>query len=440
MRRRQITGRWHSAALVRVLVVAGLAVLVGVVYVVLVLGGGSLIGQTQSPNLALSVVATATVALLINPAQQALERAATRLVHRTAVAPYDVLAQFAESATSGYDAAEVPSRMARLLAEGTGAAWAQVWLSVSGRLTLAATWPSNKVGDRTPPVTEGTGQEDGSRPGRRELPVRHGGEILGVLRFEERPGLGLTPVEERLAGGLAAQAGLVLRLAGLRAEMEVAHADLVARAAELRNSRGRLIAAQDHERRRLERDIHDGAQQHLVALVVNLRLAQTVAARSPARASGILAEQATATRAAIETLSLLSRGIYPHLLSDKGLVPALTSAVAASAIATTLEAKGVDRLPATLEAALYFCCMEAVQNAAKHSAAQRVTVTLQGEGKGCRLVVSDDGSGFEPAGLPDTSGSGLLNMRDRIDAVGGTLTVASAPGSGTTVTALVGAG
>ena len=114
--------------------------------------------------------------------------------------------------------------------------------------------------------------------GRRALAVRHGGHLLGVLRLQERPGVALTAVEERLFAGLAAQAGLVLRLVGLRAELEDRHEELVARAEELKASRERLIETQDAERRRLERDIHDGAQQHLVALTVNLRLAQTIAA------------------------------------------------------------------------------------------------------------------------------------------------------------------
>ena len=137
----------------------------------------------------------------------------------------------------------------------------------------------------------------------------------------------LTAVEERLFAGLAAQAGLVLRLVGLRAELEDRHEELVARADELKASRERLIETQDAERRRLERDIHDGAQQHLVALTVNLRLAQTIAARSPERVASVLAEQADAARVAIETLSSLSRGIYPRLLADEGLVPALRFAV-----------------------------------------------------------------------------------------------------------------
>jgi signal transduction histidine kinase len=245
-------------------------------------------------------------------------------------------------------------------------------------------------------------------------------------------------VEERLFAGLAAQSGLVLRMVGLRAELMDRRAVLVARADELQASRERLISTQDAERGRLERDIHDGAQQHLVALAVNLRLAQKIAVRSPERAARVLSEQVDAAGLAIETLSSLSRGIYPTLLSDEGLVPALLSAVATSPIPVTIEATGVGRPAATVEAALYFCCMEAVQNAAKHSGARSVSVRLGADGDQWRLTVTDDGSGFDAAAAGAVgTGTGLVNMRDRMDAVGGTVTVGSRSGSGTTVTAVV---
>lgn len=250
--------------------------------------------------------------------------------------------------------------------------------------------------------------------------------------------MALTAVEERLFAGLAAQAGLVLRMVGLRAELEVRRVELMAQADELQVSRQRLIRTQDAERRRLERDIHDGAQQHLVALAVSLRLAQRMAVRSPERAARVLAEQADAADVAIETLSSLSRGIYPRLLSSEGLVAALLSAVGTSPVPVTVDAIGVGRLPAAVEAALYFCCMEAVQNAAKHSGARSVSVRLAANRDRWLLIVEDDGGGFDqaPAGAAGT-GAGLANMRDRLDAVGGTVTVGSVPGSGTTVTAVV---
>ena len=260
------------------LVLAGLAIFVGGVYVVVVLGGGMLIGRTSSPSLALSVLATAIVALAFEPVQSRLERLAADLVRGGKPSPYDVLSRFSETVTGSYASEELPARMAKVLADGTGAEWAQVWLSVNDQLTLAAIWPPDAdTSDDTPPGAH-------EPAGRRALEVRQAGELLGVLRLQERERQPLTPVEERLFAGLAAQAGLVLHGARLRAELSLRLDELSARAEELRVSRERLVDTQDAERKRLERDIHDGAQQHLVALAVNLRLAQTLARRSPERA------------------------------------------------------------------------------------------------------------------------------------------------------------
>ena len=349
-----------------------------------------------------------------------------------------MLSRFSESMPEEESTEDLPARMARLLAQGTGARWAQVWVSVAGRLTLAATWPAGVDVNKTPPGLLPEAR-DAAGPGLRALAVMHGGESLGVLRLQERSGLPLSPVEERLFTALADRAGLMLRLVGVRAELELRHGELLDRADELSASRRRLIETQDAERRRLERDLHDGAQQHLVALTVNLRLAQSLSSSSPLRARALLGLQADAAMVAIDTLSSLSRGIYPRLLSEQGLEAALQSAVATSAIPVTMIADGMPRLPAAVEAALYFCCMEAVQNAAKHSGASTLAVRLSDDAGMSQLVVSDDGTGFSQTGAQST-GAGLANMRDRMDAVGGTVTVTSRAGSGTTVIALVDSG
>jgi signal transduction histidine kinase len=403
-----------------VLVALGLATFVAGVYGVIVLGGGVLVGRTEAPSTALSVLATAAVALSFAPVQGLLERLARRTRGGSAATPYDVLSGFSSSVAGGAPAEELPHRMAMLLAQGTGAAWAQVWLRVSGRLVLAATWPADSAGT-----------------GGRALEVRHGDDVLGELRLHERPGVPLTAVEERLFSGLAAQAGLVLRLVARRAELEGRRTELTERGEELKASRERLIQAQDAERRRLERDLHDGAQQHLVALAVNLRLAETIARSSPERAATVLAGQVAPAAEAIETLSALSRGIYPRLLTEEGLIPALRSTTRASAITVSLSGQDVDRLPSPVEAALYFCCVEAVQNAAKHSGAKHVSVELTEDPGSWRLTITDCGTGFEraPGGL--LPGAGLTNMHDRLDAVGGSASVTSSPGRGTTVAAVV---
>jgi signal transduction histidine kinase len=403
------------------LVAVGLTVLVVSVYVVVVLGGGALVGRTSSPDLVLSVVATVVVALVFDRAQSRLTRAAARLVYREATPPEVVWERFSTTVAGTHPAEELPERMARVLAEGTAARAAEVWLTTPGHPTLAATWPRTAV-----PSQEGD-------PGRRALPVRHGGETLGSLVVQERAPL--TAVEERLFAGLADQAGLVLRGARLRADLERRATELALRAEELRESRRRLVDAQDERRRALERDIHDGAQQHLVALAVHLRLAQTVSARSPERARELLEAQQEAAQDAIETLAQLSRGIYPPALTGRGLPAAVEAAAATSPVPVDLRADGVGRYPPPIEAAAYFTCLEAVQNAVKHAGATSIGVELRGDPDTLALTVTDDGSGFDTAAA--RTGAGLTNLRDRVESVGGTLTTDSAPGRGTRVHAVL---
>ena len=208
----------------------------------------------------------------------------------------------------------------------------------------------------------------------------------------------------------------MLRGAQLRAALAQRLDELSARESELRRSRERLVDAQDAARRRLERDIHDGAQQHLVALAVNLRLASGLATSAPERAEALLATQVQAADDAMATLLGLSRGIYPPMLAEAGVAAALR-AVAGDAVEVV--ERGVGRYPAEVEAAAYFCCLEAIQNAAKHAGAATVHVDVDRDVAGLALTVTDDGSGFDPGAV--SSGSGLANMRDRIDSAGGTL-------------------
>jgi signal transduction histidine kinase len=405
-------------------------VTVAAVYIVVVMGGGMLIGHTDSPQVGLSVLATAIVALGFEPLTSRLEAAAKRWLRAGRPAPYDVLSQFSESLIGDADAgeqADLPLRMARLLAEGTGAKWAQVWLVVADEPELAAAWPVEN-GSREHGLEE-------SEPGLRSLDVTLSDARLGMLRLQEQHGEPLSPVEERLFAGLAAQAGLVLRGAQLRAELAHRAKDLAVLANDLQASRRRVVDAHDSERRRLERDIHDGAQQHLVALVVNLRLAQTLTARSPDRAGAVLAEQGDAVDSAITTLVELSRGIYPKILAEDGVAAAVSSVVSTSGIRVAVLDRGIGRHPEELETAVYFWCVEAVQNAVKHAAASRVDVELAIAGGRLSLLVRDDGDGFDvPAVL---AAGGLGNLRDRVDSVGGDLVVRTNDSGGTDVIASV---
>jgi signal transduction histidine kinase len=423
--RRKSRREWLAS----VLVLVGLLAFVVLVYVVIVLGGGALVGRTVAPDVALSVLATAVVALSFDRVQSTLVERVSRALHGGQPAPYDVLRQFSGTVTGTYAAEELPARMARVLADGTGAVWSQVWLVVGQRLRLAATWPPDSNGQETEEVLG-----EGDAPGRRSLEVRHDADLLGVLVIQERDQVPLTSVEERLFSGLASQARLVLRGAQLRAELKQRAAELSARAEELRHSRQRLVDAQDRGRRTLERDIHDGAQQHLVALSVNLRLAQTLASTAPDRADTLLVAQEQAAADAIVTLRELSGGIYPPLLADGGLVAALQAAVENWPGTLELTAHGVDRYSRPVEAAAYFSCLEALQNAVKHARAAVIHVDLSGDENGSLAwVVTDDGPGFDPATVSDDGG--VANMRDRVEAVRGTLTTTTTP-RGTTVRAM----
>jgi signal transduction histidine kinase len=421
--------RIPEARLESMFVTAGLIAFVAVTYILVVLGGGALIGHTSSPDTRLSIVATLVVALGLGPMQTYLQSLARRVLDGGRELPYEVLSRFSGAVTRSEEE-DVPATMARVLAQGTGVAWAQVWLLVGHAPVLAATWPEGAAGGQLRPLTGGREPD-----GQRTLLVGLGGETLGALRIQERPHQPLTPVEERLFDGLAAQAGLVLHGERLRTQLARRVDELSARADELRASRGRIVEAQDAGRRRLERDIHDGAQQHLVALAVNLRLAQALAASAPDAATGVLAEQVAATDAAIQTLVDLSQGIYPAELSEHGIGQALAAATRAAPLAVQVVDRTHGRYEPATELAVYFCCLEAIQNAVKHAGGTHVRVTVEEEHGQLVAAVRDNGAGFD---LPHTlGGSGLGNMRDRLDTVGGWLVVESAPGSGTVVTARV---
>ena len=428
--RRRSRREWLATAVV----LAGLLAYVTLVYAVVVLLGGALLGRdASSPAVALSVLATAVVALTFDRMASTIDEFASRAVHGGQPAPCDVLSQFSDTVTGRYAAEELPSRMARVLAMGTGARWTEVWVVVDDRQALAANWPPTAPVDPDDPPLETNAR------GRRVQPVRHRDELLGVLVVQEREQLPLTSVEERLFAELADQAGLVLRGARLRAELERRAVELSARADELRLSRQRLVDAQDNERRALERDVHDGAQQHLVALAVNLRLAHTLATGSPDRAATLIAGQETAAEDAVETVLQLTRGIYPPLLAEDGLEVALRAALGNSPVPVELAAQSVGRYPPSLEAAAYFCCLEALQNAAKYSGGSRIRVELRGAADGSLTFgVEDDGAGFDPATI--RAGSGLTNMRDRLDAVDGTLEMTSSPTAGTRIAGRIPAG
>ncbi|MDQ3209818.1 MAG: sensor histidine kinase, partial [Actinomycetota bacterium] len=204
---------------------------------------------------------------------------------------------------------------------------------------------------------------------------------------------------------------------------------------ELRASRQRLVAAQDEERRKLERNIHDGAQQQLVALGVKLRLADTLVDRDASKAHEMLAQLQSETQGAIEDLRDLARGIYPPLLADRGLQAALEAQARKAVVPTTVRVDGVGRYPQDVESAVYFSVLEAMNNIAKYAEAAGIEISLAQRNGSLEFGVRDDGRGFDIAAT--SQGTGLQGIVDRIDAIGGTLVIESSPGVGTSVSGSV---
>ena len=386
---------------VRKAVVLGLlAVFISVVYGAIVGGISALVSSASSA--ALSFVAAAILAVSFQPARDRARKVADRLVYGDRATPYEVLAEFSDRVGEAYASEDVLSRMAAVLKDGTGATGARVLLRVGPGEHEAA-----RVGDLT---------DDEFR-----ADVIHQGEILGALAVSMPASDPVNPAKQQLVEDLASQAGLVLRNVRL--------------IEELRASRQRLVAAQDEERRKLERNLHDGAQQQLVALAVQLKLLEQTAGKDPSRDQQLAAKLGSQATAALEDLRDLARGIYPPLLADKGLAAALENQARKAAVPTTVETDSVGRYPQEIEATIYFCTLEALNNVAKYAEASRAVVRLSQRNGHIEFAVEDDGQGFDPSA--GTYGTGLQGMADRLDAVGGELRVESAPGSGSTITGRV---
>ncbi len=403
----------------KTVVYAALAVFATVLYLGLVVGVGTWIGRGSS---FLTMVAAVIVAVTFQPARVRVNRLANRLVYGRRATPYEVLSAFSERVGGAYADEDVLPRMARILGEGVGAERADVWLAVGGELRDLAVWPPDGepfhpivlAGDPLPPI-----------PGAdRAFPVEQSGELLGAIAIRKSASDPISPSDDKLIADLAAQAGLVLRNVRLSEELR-------ARFDDLKHAQRRLVSAQDQERRRLERNIHDGAQQQLVALAVKARLARSLAERDPVRAAEMLGQIEGETQAALDDLRDLARGIYPPLLADKGLVAALQAQARKTVVPTEVSADGVARYPQEVEAAVYFSVLEALQNVAKYADASGVVGTLAEADGQLRFEVRDDGRGFDPAATG--YGTGLQGIADRLAALDGELEVRSSPGAGSAI-------
>jgi signal transduction histidine kinase len=412
-----------SRALLFTLLSAG----VTAVYAAIVLGLGTLVGSGSNP--ALTVAAAVVIALVFQPLRQRASRLANRLVYGHRATPYQVLSDFAADMAGQLDLGEALDRMVSLLAGASGASRVEAWIRVGGELRPSAIWPGGLMPSGTARLD---GTADGAvglpvlgpeNPGTRVVPVRHGNDLLGAISLTKPREEALTSAEDSLLQHLASQAGLVMRNAQLTAELR-------ATIDELRASRRRLVEAQDAERRKIERNLHDGAQQQLIALAIQLGLLAE-AADDPGLIRQAIPDLKAQLSAALDDLRALARGIYPPLLADQGLVAALRSQVNRSPVPVVLEADQVGRYSPDAESTVYFCALEALQNVAKHARATRAVIRLSGSGDGLDFSISDDGAGLPASGL--RTGSGMQGMTDRLAAHGGTLDVRSEPGQGTTI-------
>jgi signal transduction histidine kinase len=412
------------------------------------------LSQLDRPNILLGVlVAMILVIALATSAAAAVTR---RRKEAASLSAIDfVRSSFASQLSRGVPMDELLLQMVEALRDGFRLDAAELWLCDGGSLRLAAAEPSAPMkaipispAEETiaanahvssaawakvwlPALLEGREQAT-----LRVAPVSNGGQLFGlVVAQRARKSESLAAEIDVTLDEVARELGVALKKAHLDSSLQDSLEQLRQQAAELQASRGRLVAAADAERRRIERNLHDGAQQHLVALSVKVRLLEQFAERDPARAKSLMNQLQEDVGSAIEELRSLAHGIYPPLLSSAGLAVAMSAACRRAPLPATVEADGVGRHAPEIEAAVYFCCLEAMQNAAKHAGPGATARVRIWEDAGSLLFeVCDDGAGFETNGLAD--GAGLTNMRDRLGAVGGTLRVQS-DGHGTRIHGVV---
>jgi signal transduction histidine kinase len=438
--------------LVQVLSVAGFTAVVAAIYLVIVLGIGTRPSDSGDREiLGLSMLAAAVAAVGYVPARERLVASATRFVYGAREAPDETLRTFGSRLTRAIPMDELLLQLAESLRKTMALSSAEVYTGTGDVLERVAAVPD--TGPRSVVVTareravvtragvSGNAWASVWLPalldGRTQVqvriaPVSHAGELLGLI-IAERPAAAdaFSEEDDRVLTELARQVGLAVHNARLDTELQTTLDELRKQADELRQSRARIVASGDAERRRLERNLHDGAQQHLVAMAVSLRLTRDILAEDPEGAAEMLDQLTGDVKDTVQELRELAHGLYPPLLADSGLGEALRAAGNRNPLAVTVVSDGIGRYPLDVEAAVYFCCLEALQNAAKHAPQARVQVRLWEESGGLLFSVSDDGPGFDPAVA--RRGHGFINMADRLGAIGGTVRWESQPGQGALV-------
>jgi signal transduction histidine kinase len=442
-------GPWGGRVLVQMLAIAGFTLVVAAIYLVIVLGIGTPPHDPADREvLGLSMLAAAVAAIGFLPARERLVASATRFVYGAKEAPDEALRTFGSRLTRAVPMEELLLQLAESLRRTMRLTRAEIYTGAGDVLERAVSVPDAGHGSivvtaRERPVVTRAGVsgsawvsvwlpaliEGRQHEQLRVAPVSHGGDLLGLIVVERTAAAdAFSEDDDRVLTELARQVGLAFHNAQLDAALQTTLDELRAQAVALRESRARVVASGDAERRRVERNLHDGAQQNLVALAVNLRLARDIVADDPDAATQMLDEIGEEVKRTIRELRELAHGIYPPLLADSGLGEALRAAASRSPLRVTVTGQDIGRYSPEIEAAVYFCCLEALQNAAKHAAAASVQVRLWEESDGLLFSVSDDGPGFDADKA--RKGHGFVNMTDRLGAIGGTVRWQSEPGHG----------
>jgi signal transduction histidine kinase len=358
----------------RTIVYAALAAIITGAYVGIVVGVGRLLGAGDAPDTALAIATTAAVAAAFQPVRRRLQKLVDRLVTGRRATPHEVLSEFARRVSANDD--RLLELAARSLVDGTGADRVEIWLLTEGRSTRVLTWPPHP--------------DDGSTPVGRTFPIEHRGTQLGSLVLCAGAGQRLSEQDRILAEQVASGMGLALRNRSLTETLEQ-------RVTELARSRRRLVAVQDETRRRLERDLHDGAQQQLVALRVKLGLARKIAQSDGAvRTDATLARLAEQADLAVDDMREFARGVYPPLLEAEGLPTALAALTRRSPVLVTLRTDGIGRYERDVESTINICVTEALRTVAARAGATRAEVTLAQSSEGVvSFDVCADGEGLE---------------------------------------------
>lgn len=401
----------------RSVVYAVLWVAIGAVYLTVAALPGLALGDRLPVEAAVGLTVAATVAF--QPARRHVDRLVGRLLFGERESELELLSRFGAAVADSFDATELAPRIADTVRHGFDVEWARVTLVVTpgetDRVETAGTAGISIDPDDTPALA---------------VPLVHAGRHLGDIECGPKRDGRFSDRDHLLLASLARQAALGIHNAHLAAELSARLDEIGRQASELRASRARLVAAQDTERQRLERDLHDGVQQDIVSLLSRLGLARTQLRRDPAAAEASLAELQTQTGEVLRDLRRLVQGIHPPVLADRGILEALESKLSQLPVGVHLHAdaalRGI-RFDPDVEAAAYFFVSEALTNAVKHARATTVAVRVAVEHEQLVVEVSDDGVGFQPG---HTDGSGLVGLRDRIEAVGGDMHLRASPGAG----------